>query len=101
MGHKVKSRQLRPVVAVRRGVVEAAFPGCGLPVVVDLDEAPVLFAVGVDDAEIVDTVEDLATALEVAREAMAKGAWKVDLEVFKEEDGTILELHVLYEKEEV
>jgi len=24
----------------------------------------------------------------------------VDLEVFREEDGTILELHVLYEKEE-
>ena len=100
MGRKVKSRQLRPVVVVEDGAVVEVFPGCGLPVVVDFDENPEAqyFAVGVDDAEIVDTVEDLATALKVAREALAKGARKVDLEVLDEE-GHILELFVLHEEE--
>jgi len=95
----VKKKELRPVVVVESGAVVAAFPGCGTPVVVDLDEMPEAryYAVGVDDAEIVDTVGDLAKALKVAKKALAKGARKVDLEI-RDGEGDILEPHTLYEE---
>lgn len=90
-------RLLRPVVAVRDGVVEWTSPGLGEPVVVDLDEVPAaLFSVGVDDAEILDTVKDLKEAVALAWKALEEGAWKVDLEL-RDSDGETLEILLLYE----
>ena len=90
-------RLLRPVVALRGGVVEWTSPGLGEPVVVDLDEVPAaLFSVGVDNAEILDTVEDLKEAVALAWDALKEGAWKVDLEL-RDSDGETLEILLLYE----
>ncbi len=90
-------RLLRPVVAVREGVVEWTSPGFGEPVVVDLDAVPAaLFSVGVDDAEILSTVESLEEAVGLAWKALLEGAWKVDLEL-RDEEGETLEVLLLYE----
>jgi len=75
---------LRPVVLIENGAVTFTSPGCGEPLVLDLDDLSgqhPRFAVGVDDAEIIGTFDDLKEALDAARRALREGALQVDLEL--------------------
>lgn len=92
-------RDIRPVVVVEDGVVTETYPGIGRPVVVDLDESPdtAYYAVGVDEAEIVDTTRSLRKALEIARKALKTATWKVDLEL-QDAHRDILAIYTLYER---
>ena len=76
--------QLRPVVLIENGVATFTSPGCGKPLVLDLDDLPetnLHFAVGVDDAKIIGTFDDLVGALDAAKRALREGALHVDLEL--------------------
>lgn len=92
-------RDIRPLVVVKNGVVTETYPGIGRPVVVDLDEGPdtAYYAVGVDEAEIVDTTRSLRKALEIARKALKTATWKVDLEL-QDSSRDILAIYTLYER---
>ncbi len=92
-------RDIRPVVVVEDGVVTETYPGIGRPVVVDLDENPdtAYYAIGVDEAEIVDTTRSLRKALEIARKALKTATWKVDLEL-QDSSRDILAIYTLYER---
>ena len=92
-------RDIRPVVVVENGVVTECYPGIGHPVVVDLDEDPdtAYYAIGVDEAEIVDTVRSLRKALEIARKVLKTATWKVDLEL-QDSHRDILAIYTLYER---
>lgn len=91
-------RFLRPVVLVEDGVVVQVFPGCGEPLVIDLDEHPdtAYYAIGVDDREILEETDSLEEALEIAEEALAEAYWKVDLEL-RDSAGETLEVFLLYQ----
>jgi len=92
-------RDIRPLVVVKNGVVTETYPGIGHPVVVDLDEGPdtAYYAVGVDEAEIVDTTRSLRKALEIARKTLKTATWKVDLEL-QDAHRDILAIYTLYER---
>lgn len=91
-------RLLRPVVAVEEGAVTEIYPGLGYPVVVDLDEYPAeYYVVGIDDAEIVDTVKTLRKAFQIAQKALKTATWKVDLEL-QDAHRNILAVYTLYEE---
>jgi len=101
-------KELRPLVVVEEGRVSESYPGCGEPVVVDLDEleaeagGELRFGVGLDDAEIEGYYDTVEEALEAAKQALEEGraVSKVDLEVADEELNP-LEVFTLYEDEEV